>query len=52
MTRDAVCGVFIAIEIEMNPNNISRDGGFILSKSWNPLLHKLKKRREPQRTLE
>jgi len=36
-----------AFEIEMHPNNISRDGGFNLSKSWKPLVHKLKKNRQP-----
>ena len=33
-----------AIEIEMHPNNINRDGGFSLNISWKPLLHNLKKR--------
>ena len=36
-----------AIEIEMHPNNIIRDGGFNLSKSWKPLLHNLNKKRQP-----
>jgi len=41
-----------AIEIEMHPNNIIRDGGFNLSRSWKPLLHKPKKRRHPPSTLQ
>jgi hypothetical protein len=27
-----------AIEIKLHPNNISRDGGFMLSQTWWPLL--------------
>jgi hypothetical protein len=41
-----------AIEIEMHPNNINRDGGFNLSKSWKPLLHRLRNKRQPLNTLQ
>jgi hypothetical protein len=31
-----------AIEIELHPYNINREGGFCLSKSWKPLTGSLK----------
>jgi hypothetical protein len=31
-----------AIEIELHPYNIDREGGFCLSKSWKPLIGSLK----------
>ena len=37
-----------AIEIEMLPNNTNREGCFSLSRSWQPLLHRLKNKRRPE----
>jgi hypothetical protein len=41
-TRYTDCIVREAIEIELHPHNINREGGFGLNKSWKPRIGSLK----------
>jgi len=36
-----------ATEIELQPNNMKRDDGLILSRTWNPLIQSLRQETRP-----
>jgi hypothetical protein len=40
-------GINVVGKFELHPNNMNRDDGLVLSRSWKPLIHSLKTRRKP-----